>query len=329
MNESKVAKGRADANPMIEIEPVTDGRITICLTDCAPVRIVAADWPVLTQAFMDLYRLNPASNHLNGCSLSHAMANDYRQRRGEYWSGNFDCLQQVGVIGVVIRRHRDGRALLYGLKLLVSHLPEKAILLAKCSYTGLGGRLLQSKADLREAVTTASEAFVNMLGGGFAEAPLRLAEACLSQMPPEDLDDDRTAKPDSEVVVLSGGNPVRVSQRDWQIISDAIRPLRVEVDADNSEDHIDHEIVGHERLVVRQHQDGRCLVYGYTHYEACGNNMASELLTSLDIYNLRGGELIPSGSDPVDAIRDVGVALRLDNETIRTCINGLPAQDLV
>ncbi|MEI6973001.1 MAG: hypothetical protein WCL44_15970, partial [bacterium] len=207
MNEVNVAKGRADANPMIEIEPVTAGKITICLTDHAPVRIVAADWPVLTQAFMNLYRLNPKFD-LSGCSLSEAIQHDYMEMRGEYYSGNSDYLLQVGVIGVGVRRHQDGRALLYGLNLHVSHLPKEVTALASCSYTGLGGRLLQPEADLREAVSTGAAAFVNMLGGGFAEAPLRLAEACLSRMPPEDLDDDRTAKPDSEVIVLSGGHPV-------------------------------------------------------------------------------------------------------------------------
>lgn len=317
MNEVNVAKGRADANPMTDTEPVTDGKITICLTDHAPVRIVAADWPVLTQAFMNLYRLNPKFD-LSGCSLSEAIQHDYMEMRGEYYSGNSDYLLQVGAIGVVIRRHQDGRALLYGLNLHVSHLPKEGTALASCSYTGLGGRLLQPEADLREAVSTGAAAFVNMLGGGFAEAPLRLAEACLSRMPPEDLDDDRTAKPDSEVVVLNGGHPVRVSPRDWPIISDATKPLNVEINEQ------EFDCVGHERLVLRQHRDGRYLVYGYTRYV----NTDSKWLASLDIYNLRGGKLIPSGTDPVGAIRDVGIALRLDDHMIMACINGLPAQDL-
>jgi hypothetical protein len=322
MNEANVAKGRADANPMIEIEPVTAGKITICLTDHAPVRIVAADWPVLTQAFMNLYRLNPAFD-LSGCSLRDAIQHDYMEMRGEYYSGNSDYLLPTGVIGVMVRRHQDGRALLYGLNLHVSHLPKEGTALAACSYTGLGGRLLQPEADLREAVSTGAAAFVNMLGGGFAEAPLRLAEACLSRMPSEDLDDDRTAKPDSEVIVLSGGHPVGVSPRDWPIISDSTRLLYMDIDEHQAEE------IGHERLAVRQHRDGRCLVYGFTRYEAFEGCQAPEWLASLNIYNLRGGRLLPSDSDPIDAIRDVGIALRLDDHTIRACINGLPAQDLV
>ncbi len=311
MNEANVAKGRTDANPIIETDRVTDGKITICLTDHAPVRIVAADWPVLSQVFMILYRLNPDFD-LSGRSLSDVIADDYKEKHGEDYSGH-DNLQQVGVgeIGAVIRKHTDGRVLLYGLD--------------KCSCKSFGGRLLQPNADLREAVMTAAAAFVNMRGGGFAEAPLRLAEACLSWMPPEDLDDDRTAKSDSEVVVLSGGHPVRVSPRDWPIISDASMPLWVDIDENQTETHE----IGHERLAVRQHRDGRCLVYGYTRYEAFEDCQVPEWLASLNIYNLRGGRLLPPDSDLIDAIRDVGIALRLGGHTILACINGLPAQDLV
>lgn len=323
MNEANVAKGRADANPIIEIEPVTDGKITICLTDHAPVRIVAADWPVLSQVFMTLYRLNPDFD-LSGRSLSDVIADDYKEKHGENYSGH-DNLQQVGVIGAVIRKHTDGRALLYGLTLNISCLPKEVTALAKCSCKSFGGRLLQPNADLREAVMTAAAAFVNMRGGGFAEAPLRLAEACLSRMSPEDLDDDRTAKSDSEVVVLSGGHPVRVSPRDWPIISDASMPLSVDIDEHQTDTHE----IGHARLAVRQHRDGRCLVYGYTRYEACKDCQDSEWLESLNIYHLRAGRLLPPDSDLIDAIRDVGIALRLNGHTILACINGLPAQDLV
>lgn len=321
MSAKQVAKDRAEVNSTIEIESVTDGKIRICLTDQVPVRIVADDWPVLASALMPLFRLNPVYD-LSGYSLGDAIAHDYTEMRGEYYTGNRDYLNQVGVVGMVVRRHKDGRVLLYGLKL--AYLPtNKALPLDSQSYTGLGGRLLQPEADLLEAVGTSAAMFVNMLGGGFAEAPIRLAEACLSRMPPEELDDDRTAKSDSEVVVLTGGTSVRVSQRDWPIISDAHRPLFMDVDEEVA------EVVGLERLAVRQHCDGRWLVYGYTRYEATAGCWEPDWLASLDIYNLHGGKLVLSGSDSVCAIREVGIALRLDDETIRTCINGLPPQDLV
>ena len=74
-------------------------------------------------------------------------------------------------------------------------------------------------------------------------------------------------------------------------------------------------------LRVRQHTDGRTIVYGV---------LGGSLWTGTEDY--RGGELLEasqsSGADIVAAIRRVGAWCQLPDSVIRACIAALPAEEL-
>jgi hypothetical protein len=126
------------------------------------------------------------------------------------------------------------------------------------------------------------------------------------------------------VVVLTGGKSLKISPEVWPIISEARENINYASyrGADGMfEDDFSLKPFGHERLVVRQHKTARTLVYGYIRFD---NRWAARF----NIFNPRGGELLPAGADILSAIKRVGKSLELSIETIRTCINGLPAQDL-
>jgi hypothetical protein len=76
-------------------------------------------------------------------------------------------------------------------------------------------------------------------------------------------------------------------------------------------------------LNVRQHEDGRAIVYGK--YETCLNNERETC----------AGEVVPAGEDIVAAIRRVAETLALNERSIKLfhhmaqdCIADLPAQEL-
>jgi hypothetical protein len=77
---------------------------------------------------------------------------------------------------------------------------------------------------------------------------------------------------------------------------------------------------------VRQHADGRMIVYG-------GYDYSSAWASERDIV-VRAGELLEAGGDPVEAIRRTGLTLTTDTdeagvaEAVRDCIGDLPARVL-
>jgi hypothetical protein len=75
-------------------------------------------------------------------------------------------------------------------------------------------------------------------------------------------------------------------------------------------------------LIVRQHADGRALVYGVVDaaLAAWGAPARGE--------SWRGGELLDADSDRARAIRRVGEAGGLPDAIIRACIADLPAVEI-
>ncbi|HEY0789777.1 MAG TPA: hypothetical protein VGD78_01815 [Chthoniobacterales bacterium] len=104
-------------------------------------------------------------------------------------------------------------------------------------------------------------------------------------------------------VTLTGRRPVRIQKDHWPVIARA-RRARGEV-ADQTLCH----------LVVRQHQDGRTLVYGVSESAA-------------EEQNRRAGYLLEAGADLCKAIWDVSGDLGFDPEMAQACIASLPAEDL-
>jgi hypothetical protein len=291
-------------------EFVADDKITIQLTDGAPVRIVTANWPILTQAFMPIYTLNP---HVEDCGLFEAIKREMSNVMEE-------AIDILGHLHVVIRKHADGRTLLYA---------RTGSNVAEQCTVGLGGALLRPEEELAGAIGQYAGRFISMFGGCSVDAPRKLLEACLAGLPPENLDDDKTVKNDSEVIVLMGGRAVQVSRAEWPSISEVKTPLSCSFREpwNMPENGVFYSLktFGHESLVVKSHHDGVSIVYGYRHY---GGEQENKRLATFNIFNPRGGEIVAAGDDLPAAIKRVGTALGLLDLTIMSCVNGLPAQDL-
>ena len=120
------------------------------------------------------------------------------------------------------------------------------------------------------------------------------------------------------VITLTDHAPVRISKDKWPILSSVNETLY----SDNPDPSANEKIKsGSVRLIVRQHQDGRAIVYGvHENDDPLGNADFS--------YNRRGGELLPARSDLPAVIKRVGTSLGIGEELIQACIAGLPAVDL-
>jgi hypothetical protein len=153
-------------------------------------------------------------------------------------------------------------------------------------------------------------------------------EECLSKLPPQCIDEETPKNSDTGVIVLDKGQPIKISNAVWPLLSEAkevfnfqsweptFEPVTGRATSDHS-----FSPFGHERLVVRQHATGKTLVYGYTRYDL-------PWAAQFNLFNPRGGEILPAGSDVASAVKRIGTTLGLHADTIRACINGLPSQDL-
>ena len=123
-------------------------------------------------------------------------------------------------------------------------------------------------------------------------------------------------------ITLTGRRPVKIIEADWPKISSA------QDDSYGGGDYARHQqALGQGEcdqywLVVRQHADGRALVYAVLdaagsewHAPACGESY-------------RGGEMLDAGADLAEAVQRVGDAAGLPAELIRDCIADLPAEYL-
>jgi hypothetical protein len=107
-------------------------------------------------------------------------------------------------------------------------------------------------------------------------------------------------------ITLSDRRPVRVDKDAWPIIA--------------SDDEHDGQVRSQAnrtwKLIVRQHEDGRAVVYGIhdTNWQGA--------------HGRRGGELVEADGDLAAAIRRVGERLEFPETLIEGCIADLPAEDL-
>lgn len=119
-----------------------------------------------------------------------------------------------------------------------------------------------------------------------------------------------TTAPKTRTITLTGRPPVRVSEDVWPIIASARRhDGKVECQANHCW-----------YLTVRQHADGRTIVY------------ASEQAGSGGVYQgyegATAGEVLDAGQDVASAIIRVGTDARCSRAMIDDCIADLPAEDL-
>lgn len=312
MSNTEMATEQAVENDEAQ-HAVPDGRITIHLTARPPVRIKESDWPILAQAAMPLYRIyshGPSLFNAVKASLEAPVMNAYDpelEKQVRY----VHILRRVQL---TVRRHADGRILLYGLR-------TKEDAQENSLADELGGELLASDKTLKDALMKNAKAFIDMCGGGCEDAPRKLVEAVLAQLPPKNVDADGTVKADSGVIVLHGGAPIQCSSTEWPLIAEAKTPLMYVPDCYISGGWGLVDEYGYERLAVRQRHDGDAVVYGGLRYQ-------DEWAAQFNIFNPLGGEIVSAGKDLAAAILRVGTALGLCEETIRACVNALPAQDL-
>lgn len=111
-------------------------------------------------------------------------------------------------------------------------------------------------------------------------------------------------------ITLTNRAPVRIVEDDWPIIAmDTGYTGRVEAQANEEW-----------ALRVRQHADGRSIVYGVRDRGPGG--MAAGYKGS------RSGELLKPGADIVAALHRVAEACSIPEDCIEGCIADLPAEDL-
>lgn len=119
---------------------------------------------------------------------------------------------------------------------------------------------------------------------------------------------------DKLTITLTNRRPVTISREEWDVTaSSADAPGSVH----NGTPLPDYEYDTY-RLTVRQHADGRTLVYGVL--------SAATVWTGTESW--RGGELLDAGGDIVAAILRVGAVGGLTDACIRECVADLPAEEL-
>ena len=122
-------------------------------------------------------------------------------------------------------------------------------------------------------------------------------------------------------ITLTVRKPVKITKEDWPILAKA--------DASDHDGKVEFQANRRWswRLAVRQHSDGRAIVYGVYTY--------SSLYQGERCHDVRGGELVPAG-DIVAAIQRVGEWMQANApkdgerfaEVTRECLADLPAEDL-
>jgi len=123
---------------------------------------------------------------------------------------------------------------------------------------------------------------------------------------------------DKLTITLTNRAPVKISKDEWPVIASAKGDSYASNDYSRYQQALSQGELDTYRLTVRQHGDGRSIVYGvlaaasaYTGSEDC-----------------RGGVLLDPGEDIAGAILSVGGACGLPSAVIRECIADLPAEEL-
>ncbi len=115
-----------------------------------------------------------------------------------------------------------------------------------------------------------------------------------------------TSEAKTRTITLTDRPPVRISEAAWPVIASARR----------HDGQIEPQANRRWYLTVRQHSDGRTIVYGVYDTVLTGGEP------------LAAGELLDAGEDIVAAIRRVGKDAACSESVIAACIADLPAEDL-
>jgi len=107
-------------------------------------------------------------------------------------------------------------------------------------------------------------------------------------------------------ITLTGRRPVRIDKGDWPVIASVTW----------YDGEVPSEAFRHWRLTVRQHADGRSIVYGVYSTAFRGER------------DRRGGELLPPGADIPAAVHRVAEHLGFDPRLAEEVIADLPAEEV-
>lgn len=128
--------------------------------------------------------------------------------------------------------------------------------------------------------------------------------------------------PKARTITLTGRRPVKIREDEWPIIASATGDSYSSGDFSGYQQALSRLECDEYSLRVRQHDDGRTLVYGVLSaaIAAWGQPAGGQ--------DYRGGELLAAGADIPAAIQRVGEDCHLPDAVIRECIADLPAEEL-
>lgn len=141
--------------------------------------------------------------------------------------------------------------------------------------------------------------------------------------------------PKTRTITLTDRHPVKIIEADWPVLARGDSDSWTGGDYARYQQAASHGEIDDYKLIVRQHEDGRTLVYGILDAadSAWGAPARGE--------SWRGGVLLHphaaesgvnyralDGHEIAAAIREVGESGGLPDAVIRACIAGLPAEEL-
>jgi hypothetical protein len=123
-------------------------------------------------------------------------------------------------------------------------------------------------------------------------------------------------------IILSARRPVKIRVDEWPEIAHAAGDSYSGGDPSQYQQALNRGECDEYHLRVRQHADGRALVYGELNAApfAWGEPAKGE--------DRRGGVLLDVDDDLIAAIRGVGEECQLPDHVIRECIANLPAEEI-
>jgi len=127
-------------------------------------------------------------------------------------------------------------------------------------------------------------------------------------------------------ITLTDRRPVQIDEQEWPVIARADGSSFGDGDPSRYEQARHRGEIDEYIMIVRQHADGRALVYAVV---SAAISAWSQPAGGVDY---RGGELLEPGEDLVEAIRRVGQAAATESvmptHMIRECIADLPAETI-
>lgn len=125
----------------------------------------------------------------------------------------------------------------------------------------------------------------------------------------------------TRIITLTNQRPVKIREDEWPAIAEASGDS-FKGDVGRYEEAIHQGECDKYTLKVRQHKDGRCIVYGVT------LGAIPEWKQPAGGKSYRGGELLEKGEDVIEAILRVGKDCRIVDSVIQECIGNMPPEEL-